>query len=177
MRRPQRLTLLTDGPYDEAVNKRPRKPAPRRASGESLVRSLLEAAGVVEARLEAAVGPLSLAKLGVLRPLVEAKQPLPLSELAERQHCVRSNITQLVDRLEKEGLVRRRADPTDRRSVLAALTPAGSGPTRRRCGRSPRSSGPSCSRSARETRPISRASWSCWQTEERRRPQLSLSLV
>ena len=125
MRRPQRLTLPTDGPYDEAVNKRPRKPAPRRASGESLVRSLLEAAGVVEARLEAAVGPLSLAKLGVLRPLVEAKQPLPLSELAERQHCVRSNITQLVDRLEKEGLVRRRADPTDRRSVLAALTPAG----------------------------------------------------
>src|SRR6266487_1650557 len=110
MRRPQRLTLPTNGPYDEAVNKRARKPAPRRASGDSLVRSLLEAAGVVEARLEAAVGPLSLAKLGVLRPLVEAKQPLPLSELAERQHCVRSNITQLVDRLEKEGLVRRRPD-------------------------------------------------------------------
>src|SRR5438046_10142909 len=125
MRRPQRLTLPTDGPYDEAVNKRPRKPAPRRASGESLVRSLLETAEAVEARLEAAVGPLSLAKLGVLRPLVEAKQPLPLSELAEREHCVRSNITQLVDRLEKEGLVRRRAHPSDRRGVLAALTPAG----------------------------------------------------
>jgi DNA-binding MarR family transcriptional regulator len=38
---------------------------------------------------------------------------------------VRSNITQMVDRLEKEGLVERRADPGDRRSVLAALTPAG----------------------------------------------------
>src|SRR5438046_8469625 len=121
MRRPQRLTLATDSPYDEAVNKRPRKPAPRRASGDSLARSLLEAAGVVEARLEAAVGPLSLAKLGVLRPLVEAKQPLPLSELAEREHCVRSNITQLVDRLEKAGLVRRRAAPSARRGGLAAL--------------------------------------------------------
>jgi DNA-binding MarR family transcriptional regulator len=79
----------------------------------------------LEERLEAAVRPLSLAKLGVLRPLAEAKQPLPLSELASRQHCVRSNITQLVDRLEKDGLVRRRADPGDGRSVLAALTPAG----------------------------------------------------
>jgi len=38
---------------------------------------------------------------------------------------VRSNITQLVDRLEKDGLVRRRSDPDDRRSVRAALTPAG----------------------------------------------------
>src|SRR2546426_12550881 len=125
MRRPQRLTLTTNGRYDEAVNKRPRKPAPRRATGDSLVRSLLEAAGAVEARLEAAVGPLSLAKLGGLRPLIEAKQPLPLSELAERQHCVRSNITQLVDRLEKEGLVRPRARPVRRRRPRAPLTPAG----------------------------------------------------
>jgi DNA-binding MarR family transcriptional regulator len=38
---------------------------------------------------------------------------------------VRSNITQLVDRLEKDGLVRRRADPNDRRGVQAALTAAG----------------------------------------------------
>lgn len=89
--------------------------------------SLLRTAGTVEDRLEAAVSPmgLSLAKLGVLRLLAEAKQPLPLSELAEIQHCVRSNITQLVDRLESDGLVRRRADPEDRRGVLAELTPAG----------------------------------------------------
>src|SRR2546422_5162254 len=104
MRRPQRLTLTTNGPYDEAVNKRPRKPAPRRATGDSLVRSLLEAAGAVEARVEAAVGPLSLAQLGGLRPLIGAKQPLPPSELAERQHCVPANIPPLVGRLEKEGV-------------------------------------------------------------------------
>src|SRR2546422_3995692 len=108
MRRPQRLTLTTNGPYDEAVNKRPRKPAPRRATGDSLVRSLLEAAGAVEARLETAVGPPSLAKLGGLRPLIEAKQPPPLSQPAERQHCLRSNITPLVDPPAKEGVVRRR---------------------------------------------------------------------
>jgi DNA-binding MarR family transcriptional regulator len=99
----------------------------RPASAGALVFSLLETAEAVEARLEAAVSPvgLSLAKLGVMNLLAEAKEPQPLSELAKNQKCVRSNITQLVDRLEKDGLVRRRADPADRRSVLAELTPAG----------------------------------------------------
>jgi DNA-binding MarR family transcriptional regulator len=34
-------------------------------------------------------------------------------------------VTQLVDRLEADGLVNRTADPNDRRSRLAVLTPAG----------------------------------------------------
>jgi len=112
--------------HNEAVRKRPRK-ARRRPAVDSLVFSLLSAADAVEARLEAALSPtgLSLAKLAVLHFLAEAKEALPLSDLAARQHCVRSNITQLMDRLEKDGLVRRRADPDDRRSVLAELTPAG----------------------------------------------------
>jgi len=99
----------------------------RRPATEALVFSFLSAADAVEARLEAALDPtgLSLAKLAVLQFLAEAKEALPLSDLAARQHCVRSNITQLVDRLEKDGLVRRRAAADDRRSVLAELTPAG----------------------------------------------------
>jgi DNA-binding MarR family transcriptional regulator len=105
----------------------PRKPARRPAAAGGLVFSLLGTAEAVEARLEAAVQPLglSLAKVGVLVFLAEAKEPLLLSELAAHEGCVRSNITQLVDRLEKEGLVRRRADPGDGRSVRAVLTPAG----------------------------------------------------
>ena len=112
--------------HNESVRKRPRRGA-RRPAADSLLFSFLSAADAVEARLEAALGPtgLSLAKLAVLHFLAEAKQPLPLSDLAARQHCVRSNITQLMDRLEKDGLVRRRADPDDRRSVLAELTAAG----------------------------------------------------
>lgn len=39
--------------------------------------------------------------------------------------CVRSNVTQLMDRLEAEGLVRRVRDPRDRRAVRAALTRLG----------------------------------------------------
>jgi len=109
------------------MHKRSRKPARRGATASGLVFSFLETAEAVEARLEAAVNPLglSLPKLAVLHFLADAKEPLPLSALAERQHCVRSNITQLVDRLEKDGLVRRRADSNDRRSVRAALTAAG----------------------------------------------------
>ncbi len=114
------------------MNKRRRRPSPsspsrRAAATETLVFALLGTAGSVEARLEAALSPvgLSLAKVGVLHCLVDAGEPLPLSELAQHEKCVRSNITQLIDRLEKDGLVRRRADPNDRRSIRAALTPAG----------------------------------------------------
>jgi DNA-binding MarR family transcriptional regulator len=81
----------------------------------------------VEDHLEAALEPLglSLAKLGVLTKLVEAGDPIPLGTLAERCACVRSNITQLVDRLEAEKLVVRADDPRDRRSKRAELTDEG----------------------------------------------------
>ena len=89
--------------------------------------SLLHVAHVLEDRLEGALSEvgLSAAKYGVLSELVKAEQPLPLSELAARISCVRSNITQLVDRLEADGLVKRVDDPADRRSVRASLTSQG----------------------------------------------------
>src|SRR5260370_22071244 len=109
------------------MNKRPGKAGRRLTSASTRVSSVFATADAVEARLEAAVSPLgwSRAKLALLHQVAAAKEPLPLSELAQLQNGVRSNIPQLVDRLEKEGLVRRRPDPADRRSVRAALTPAG----------------------------------------------------
>lgn len=88
---------------------------------------LMGAVHQMEAHLESALGGigLSLAKFRVLSQLVEARDPVPLSSLAERCSCVRSNMTQLVDRLEAEKLVERVSDPNDRRSVLAALTAEG----------------------------------------------------
>jgi DNA-binding MarR family transcriptional regulator len=68
---------------------------------------------------------LSLAKLAALHHLTEAGESLPLGQLAERLSCVKSNVTQLVDRLEADGLVSRTGDPNDRRSRLAMLTDAG----------------------------------------------------
>ncbi len=96
------------------------------ASGD-LTLSLLEAAQAVEARIEASLSPLglSLAKLKVLGILVGSNSPLTLGVLAQRLACVRSNVTQLVDRLEADGLVRREADPEDRRSIMAVITDSG----------------------------------------------------
>jgi DNA-binding MarR family transcriptional regulator len=93
----------------------------------SLTLQLLSTLQFVEDRLEAALEPagLSIAKFGALSKLLAEGGSLPLGTLAERCACVRSNITQLVDRLEAEGLVTRNDDPRDRRSVLAAITPAG----------------------------------------------------
>src|SRR5712692_10326350 len=97
------------------------------AAGDAVMFSLLRAAHAVEERLEKALEKVKLSgpKFAALNELVRGGEPLTLSELAGRLTCVRSNITQLVDRLEAEGLVRRVEDSADRRSVRAALTPAG----------------------------------------------------
>lgn len=89
--------------------------------------ALVTSAQGVEARVEASLRDvgLSLAKVKLLRHLSASKEPLPLGALAELNACVKSNVTQLMDRLEAEGLVRRLPDPEDRRSVLAQITPEG----------------------------------------------------
>ena len=96
-------------------------------STDAVMWSLIHAARAIEQRIESAldVVQLSLPKFTVLSTLVEAGIPLTLSELAARSSCVRSNMTQLIDRLETDGLVRRIDDPHDRRSVRAELTPVG----------------------------------------------------
>jgi DNA-binding MarR family transcriptional regulator len=101
--------------------------APPAVCPTSLAFQMLGAAHEVEARLESALDRigLSVAKFGVLARLVEAGEPLALGCLAERSSCVRSNMTQLVDRLEADRLVERLNDPSDRRSVRAGLTAAG----------------------------------------------------
>ena len=101
--------------------------AATRVSTDSLMFTVLEAAGTLIERLEEALATvgLSMAKYGILAQMAETDDALALSELAEMQSCVRSNITQLVDRLEREGLVRRVDDAEDRRVVRAELTAAG----------------------------------------------------
>ena len=97
----------------------------KRAPGELF--SLLHAAGAVESQVDGALGQigLSLPKLAALSHLHAAGESMPLGELAQKLACVKSNVTQLVDRLEADGLVSRAPDPNDRRSRLAMLTSAG----------------------------------------------------
>jgi DNA-binding MarR family transcriptional regulator len=89
--------------------------------------ALLHAANAVEGFVESKLSTvgLSIPKLAALNRLVEAGDSLPLGQLAERLACVKSNVTQLVDRLEADGLVERAPDPNDRRSRLAVLTDRG----------------------------------------------------
>jgi DNA-binding MarR family transcriptional regulator len=88
---------------------------------------LLQLARVIERRLEESLETvdLSVPKYSAIKHLALAGEPLALSELAARMVCVRSNITQLMGRLEADGLVQRVEDPCDRRCVRAELTPLG----------------------------------------------------
>jgi MarR family transcriptional regulator, organic hydroperoxide resistance regulator len=57
--------------------------------------------------------------------LVEPDQPRAMSSLAHVLRNDASNITGLVDRLQRQKLVERRDDPNDRRIKMISLTPQG----------------------------------------------------
>ena len=101
--------------------------AVRSGPDEGALIAVLEAADELQRRLEealVAVG-LSVSKFDALEQLIQAEEPLTLGSLAGRLQCVRSNVTQLVDRLEGEGLVQRGSCSEDRRAVRAKVTPLG----------------------------------------------------
>ena len=88
--------------------------------------TLLRRADAVHARVEAALAP-----FGLTRPTWEALRLLRCQgaktqkALAAHAGCAPSNVTRLVDRLEKQGFVVRCADREDRRVITAQLTAAG----------------------------------------------------
>ena len=57
--------------------------------------------------------------------LREMTGPMTMSELAERMSCEPSNATFVADKLEKQGLIERRAHPADRRARHLVLTAQG----------------------------------------------------
>jgi DNA-binding MarR family transcriptional regulator len=50
---------------------------------------------------------------------------LPLGKMGERLMVHPTSVTNTIDHLERQGLVRRRPHPTDRRTTLAVITPDG----------------------------------------------------
>jgi DNA-binding MarR family transcriptional regulator len=64
------------------------------------------------------------AQVGVLTRLSE-QEGKPMNKLSEELWCDVSNITGMVDRLEKQGLVWRKQHPNDRRINLIGITPRG----------------------------------------------------
>jgi len=79
----------------------------------------------IQQQMDAADLP-SLEWYDVLYTLKEAPDyRMRLSDLAEEVLLTRSNLTRLVDRLERAELLKREACPSDRRGTYAVLTEAG----------------------------------------------------
>jgi DNA-binding MarR family transcriptional regulator len=68
---------------------------------------------------------LSGTQYNVLRILRGSPDGLPCGEIGSRMITRDPDITRLLDRLEKRGLVSRCRETTDRRTVLTRITPAG----------------------------------------------------
>ncbi len=68
---------------------------------------------------------LSATQYNVLRILRGAAEGLACGEIASRMITRDPDVTRLLDRLEKRGLISRRRETKDRRTVMARITPAG----------------------------------------------------
>jgi DNA-binding MarR family transcriptional regulator len=68
---------------------------------------------------------MSFFRIKVLRRITAAAEPMTLSELAAKLGSDRPYLTLTVDDLTKRGLVERQEHPTDRRSKVVSVTPAG----------------------------------------------------
>lgn len=68
---------------------------------------------------------ITAAQYNVLSVLAEAGEGISQRQLGDVLVVDRSNVTGLVDRMERDGWVRREDDPKDRRVYRVTLTPAG----------------------------------------------------
>src|SRR5258705_1257252 len=95
-------------------------------SGVHVFLVLWKAARAVQAYAEKSVSELELgaSDFAVLEALLH-KGPLPINEIGKKILLTSGSITIAVDRLEKKGLVERRAHGTDRRARIVHLTKAG----------------------------------------------------
>lgn len=92
------------------------------------VTSLMRAQQILMARLNEALEPFELTfpRYEALMLLYLSRRgSLPLGKMGARLQVHRTSVTNLVDGLEKDGLVIRARHPTDRRTTLATVTERG----------------------------------------------------
>jgi DNA-binding MarR family transcriptional regulator len=94
---------------------------------EAAFLDLLRTCDLLARRLVAVLKPadLSPTQYNVLRILRGAKEGLPCGEIANRMITRDPDVTRLLDRMEKRGLISRRRETKDRRLVLTRITPQG----------------------------------------------------
>ena len=97
------------------------------AAGCTAVTSLMRVHQVLTRRADKILAPIDLtfARYELLVRLYFHKGALPLNQLGRQLQIHQTSITSLVDKLEKQGLIKRTPHPTDRRSTIAQMTPAG----------------------------------------------------
>jgi DNA-binding MarR family transcriptional regulator len=92
------------------------------------VTSIVRAQQIYLARVDAVLRPLDLtfARYELLMLLLFSRRgALPLNRIGARLQVHPTSVTNAVDRLEQQGFLRRTPHPTDGRTTLAELTPAG----------------------------------------------------
>ena len=92
------------------------------------VTSIMRAQQIVLARVDAVLRPLDLtfARYEALVLLRFSRTgALPLGKMGDRLMLHPTSVTNIIDRLEDQGLVRRLSHPTDRRTTLAEITDEG----------------------------------------------------
>ena len=67
----------------------------------------------------------TLPRFDVMAALYDAPEGLSMGQVSRRLMVSNGNVTGIVERLDREGLVRRRTNPDDRRSPLVRLTASG----------------------------------------------------
>jgi DNA-binding MarR family transcriptional regulator len=100
----------------------------RARSGMATVTSVMRVQQIMLARVDEQLRPfdLSFARYEVLMLLRFSRTGrLPLGKMGARLQVHSSSVTNAVDRLEAQGLVRRVANAADRRSTLAEITDRG----------------------------------------------------
>lgn len=92
------------------------------------VTSIMRAHQILIAELDAMLRPLGItfSRYEALVLLVHSHQgALPLSKIGERLQVHATSVTNVIDRLEAAGLVRREPNPRDGRGTLAVITDEG----------------------------------------------------
>jgi DNA-binding MarR family transcriptional regulator len=97
------------------------------ADGLAAVTSIMRVRQLLTKQADAILTPIELtfARYEVLVRLNYGEGGLPLAVLGKLLQLHQTSITSLVDKLQAQGLITRTPHPTDRRSTIAEITPAG----------------------------------------------------
>jgi len=98
------------------------------ADGMAAVTSIMRAQQLMLARVQSSLKPfgLSFARFELLALLAFSRGgALPMASASARLQVHPTSVTNTVDRLERDGLVRREPHPTDGRATLVVLTESG----------------------------------------------------